>query len=417
MAPGEEIPGHGSEVVAFARQAILDERGRVFGYEVLHAGGHGLSGLAADQAVARMLLEADPEWLRSLTAGHPIFVKFGRDLLVGGAGALLPPSLLIIELQPGTEVDPELDRACSVLADAGYALGVDSLDAGRASMHQILQHVRFVKVDAGRTTPAYRAELRTRLLPHAPRLIAAHVDTPEMAAEVRASGIRLLQGRFFSVPTCDTRTSLAQRQIDSLRLLGEMQTADLSMEALEGIIKRDVTLTWRVLRSINSSAYAIRREVSSIRQALMMLGLEQVRRWAWVWVLAGVSQGAPSEALASALIRGRFCELASGSLADTSLRASAFLLGLCSTLDVLLGVPMTAIVSELPLPAIARDALVGRPNPARTLLDCAAAWERGAWADAGRLATQLGVLPASLPTFYHESVEWAPALQEMRQSA
>jgi EAL and modified HD-GYP domain-containing signal transduction protein len=183
------------------------------------------------------------------------------------------------------------------------------------------------------------------------------------------------------------------------------------MNDLESLVKSEVSLSYRVLRTINSSAFALRREVTSIRQALILLGQDQIRNWAAVWVLAGLNSGGLSERLSVALIRARACELMGLSGSGAPGHADLFLLGLCSVLDAILGCPMSELVERLSLGDVIAGALLDRPSPARPILDAAIAYERGNWDEVARLALTAGLAPSAPAEAYASAVAWTEDLQ------
>ena len=172
-----------------------------------------------------------------------------------------------------------------------------------------------------------------------------------------------------------------------------------------------------MLRCINSAAFGIRREIQSIRQALVLLGLDQVRKWASVWALAGLNGGASSELVTIAILRARSCELVAAKTKGADDASEYFLLGLCSLLEVMLGQPMATAVAELPLSENIRKALLGETNDARHVLDAVIAHERGEWDEAASIANQLAVPPDLLPHAYADSLKWARELSQVAAAA
>jgi c-di-GMP-related signal transduction protein len=152
-------------------------------------------------------------------------------------------------------------------------------------------------------------------------------------------------------------------------------------------------------------------EIHSIRQALILLGIGQVRKWASVWSLASVAQGGGSaEVMPVAIIRARCCEILGDRAVGPGRDSGLFLLGMCSLLDAMLGRPMPAALSDLPLAAEIRDALLGKPNPARTVLDVVIAYERGEFATAEAIATKLGLPADALVAAYEDALRYAREL-------
>ena len=185
----------------------------------------------------------------------------------------------------------------------------------------------------------------------------------------------------------------------------------MTLADLEELIRQDVSLCYRVLRCINSAAFGLQMETHSIRQALVLLGIGQVRKWASVWSLASVAQGGGSaEVMPVAIIRARCCELLGDRAAGPGRESGLFLLGMCSLLDAMLGRPMPAALTDLPLAGEIRDALLGKRNPARAILDAVIAYERGDFATAEALAETAGLPATALLTAYEDALRYAREL-------
>ena len=196
-----------------------------------------------------------------------------------------------------------------------------------------------------------------------------------------------------------------------------MNKPEASIADVEDLIKRDPSLTYRVLQCVNSAAFGVRRQLQSIRQALVLLGLDQVRKWASVWALAGLNVGGNPEVVTTAVVRARSCELVAESILGREEAAEYFLLGLCSMLDAMLGRPMKEAVADLPVSDKIRSALLGQPNPARRVLDAVIAYERALWETSAMLLEQVGAEPDKLAAAYGDALVWARGLQQVSAAA
>jgi EAL and modified HD-GYP domain-containing signal transduction protein len=183
------------------------------------------------------------------------------------------------------------------------------------------------------------------------------------------------------------------------------------------IVKRDVSLGVRVLRCINSAAYEMHQEIHSVRQGLVLLGVEQLRKWASIWALAGLNGSGTPEVAVMSIVRAQCCELIGQAVFDVAIGAEFFLLGLCSLLDVLLCQPMPTVLAALPLPAEIHDALIGTPNAAWLVLNAVIAYERGAWDEAVDIGQKIGVSASVLSTAYASALQWAQTTSELLQRA
>jgi EAL and modified HD-GYP domain-containing signal transduction protein len=166
----------------------------------------------------------------------------------------------------------------------------------------------------------------------------------------------------------------------------------------------------RVLRSVNSAAFSPGQPITSIRHALVLLGIQQVRKWASVWAMAGLNGSGTPALVSIALVRARCCELLGNAWSGCETGSELFLLGLCSVLDAMVDQPMEMAIAGLPLSAGIRHALLGRPNAARSVLDAVIAPERGEWDHAADGARTMGLPDALLRVAYADALVWATAL-------
>jgi EAL and modified HD-GYP domain-containing signal transduction protein len=188
------------------------------------------------------------------------------------------------------------------------------------------------------------------------------------------------------------------------------------MDEVEELVTHDLSLSVRVLRAVNSAAFGIRHEVTSLRHALVLLGLAQVRKWASVWAMASLGEGDTSGLVGMSLVRARCCEYL-GEVMPQREGGGYFLLGLCSMLDIILRRPMNVAIEDLPLPGLIRDALLGRDNLARTVLETIVHYERGDWDAAYAGADRLNVNFDLLPDIYADAIRWARDLGDFAAAA
>jgi EAL and modified HD-GYP domain-containing signal transduction protein len=399
-----------------ARQPILEQSGRLFGYELLYrdASQEEEEPVGDDLAAARVLSDTVLALgLDTLTGGLPAFVNLTRSLLMSEAGTLLPKASTVLELRNDLAVDEEMLEVCAGLHRQGYSLALDGFDP-RSDAARLLPYAKFVKMDVLSTSAEVMAALSGQLGPKGIRLVAEKVETTAAMQEARAWGCGLFQGYFFCSPTTFSAEAVPGRRPAYAGLLAAINEPNLTVNELEDLIKHDVSLCLRVLKCINSAAFGLRHEVRSIRQALLLLGINQIRKWASVWAVAGLNTGGASEMVTMALVRARCCELVGVKTANAELGSQYFLLGLCSLFDAMLGRPMAEAIQELPLSSMLRAALLGEPNEARSVLDVIIAYERGEWDSAIAGAELLGIGGDLIPASYADALKWS---RELSRSA
>jgi len=403
--------GESRATVHVARQPILEASGQVFGYELLYRATQTDTACTAegDLASARVLTDAVLEvGLDTLTGGRPAFLNLTKPLITSQVATLLPQAAAVYELREDVEVDDTVVEACRDLHARGYRLALDDFVPGSPA-EQLMPYVSFVKIDVQLTEMPLVLELPRRYKPQGVTMVAEKVETREVFDDTRQAGYTLFQGYYFCRPIIRTGTTLPAKHATYMRLLSEINRADLTVHQLEALIKQDASLSLKVLRCVNSAALPLRREVRSIHDAVVLLGIGPIRQWASVWCLAGLNTGGSPELATLALLRARSCELIAGDLraVDT---AELFLVGLCSMLDSMMGRPMAEALEHMPLSPAAKQTLLGEPSPMRAVLDAILAQEMGAWDAADSCASAAGVTQETLSNAYVGALKWARAL-------
>lgn len=398
----------------------MDRAGRVFAYELRHREPTFMvtrEVVPDDRATARVLTDALLAiGFDALTGGRPAFINVSRQFLLDGIPAGLPAASVVLNIGADVEAGTDVVAACRSLRDAGYSFAIDPflLATGQSDLVKMASHVRVDFSDAA--TTADRTRALGGAVPQGLTLVATRLETAEMFHQAATEGYQYFQGNFFGRPAVKEGRAVPAHQIAQLRLLRALNNPNLGVHQLAELIKPDPAMCYRVLRAVNSAQFALQKTVSSIPDALVLLGRDTIRRWVSLWALANLGEGASPALLSAATLRGRFCEL----LVEQSGRddsAEGFLLGLCSMLDAILGQPMDAIVPDLPLPEVMKAALTGADNRHSRLLRCVGAWEQGQWDEAIELSEAAGLDAQALAGAYAAALAWTTELERLSSAA
>jgi c-di-GMP-related signal transduction protein len=391
-----------------ARQPIFDDRQRVFAYELLFRSGpenYFTPGRSPELQTSHVISNGMFIGLAMLTDNKPAFVNFSRDALIGDLALALPPKEIVIEVLESVTADDETLAACRRLKKAGYRLALDDfVDVPERSA--LVPFADFIKVDVRATPAEATAALARKYKASDVRIVAEKVESREEMQAAKAHGYDFFQGFFFSRPVIVSTRTIPGFRLNYLRLLSELNRPEIDMRRLEEVVKQEASLTFRLLRRVNSAAFGFRLETSSLRHALVLLGEREIRTCATVWAMADMARDVPSELVVASTLRARLCEMLAP-LAQMPDRAlDLFLVGLFSSLDAILQQPMEKILQSLPLGGDLREALLGGRNPLRSVLECVMAYEQGLWDRASDLAVAAGIPEREIPTCYLEAVEW-----------
>lgn len=394
--------------VFVARQPIFRPDSSVYGYELLARTGMEsvFGGLDASHATAQAIQgELTSFSMERLSRDKPIFVNFGRELLVSDHWQLLPWNA-VVEVLEDVEPDDEVLEACRRLQRAGYRLALDDLES-------VDRHVAFrqmpdiLKVDFRTASMEQRAGLprSAQKLVRIPTLIAEKVEDRAAFEEAMALGYQYVQGFYFARPETVQGRTLPSAKLHILHLLQEVQSPDFDYRVIEEIVRRDAGLSFKMLRFVNSAAIGLRTPVRSLRQALTLLGRERITRLATLLALTAPGVDRSEELGIRSVVRAHFCESLSRRAGLPEDELDLFMLGMFSTFDALLGVPASDVADLLPVGDDVKRALLGQPGRLRDALDLVQAYETGDWARVSTLAQRLAILEQQLPALYLAAVE------------
>jgi EAL and modified HD-GYP domain-containing signal transduction protein len=390
-----------------AQQPILDLRGRVHGYELLFRNGTDAFFQGDGNLATRTMLDnATVFGMGRLTSGLPAFLNCTAESLTQELVQVLPAGMTVLELLETLEPTPSLIKACRNLKAMGLRLALDDF-VWKPALQPLTQLADYIKVDFSLTGSKERKNLIKRLKPLTLALVAEKVETQEEYAEARAEGFTLFQGYFFCRPILLQNRKVPANRLSHIEILNLLHEDSIDLNKLTGLVKRDASLTYRLLRLANSPVYAFREDIRSVQSALMVVGEDTFRRIAVLAITSELSANEPPEVLRMAFVRGRFCELAARlcGLDPTE----QYLLGMLSLLSAMLRAPMEELTPALALRTQIRRALEGESNSDRVLLQWVECHERGDWAASDSAVVSAGLNPVEVVVCFGEAVEWAEA--------
>lgn len=388
-----------------ARQPILDLRGRLHGYELLFRDGPGVAFSGDGNHATRTMLDNSVIFgLEKLAGGVTAFVNCTRESLTEDLVNVLPPSMTVLEILETIEPTPALIKACRRLKAAGFRMALDDF-TWRPGIGPLVELADYIKIDFILTGAQERKLLLQRLSDYAVALVAEKIETQDEFSQACSEGFTLIQGYYFCRPVLLKNRSVPANRISHVEILRVLHEESIDLRKLTQLVKRDASLTYRLLRLINSPLCAQRREVNSVQGALIAVGEDVFRRIATLAITSELNTDRSSELLRMAFLRGRFCELAAeiGGLNPTE----QYLLGLLSLLPAMLRLPMEELAPALPLRERIRQALNDTTLPEGILLEWLINHEYGNWPTCDAIAQTHGLDQEQLQRFYGEAVGWA----------
>ncbi len=413
FAVAREAPPEAPPTRFLGRQPILDNNLNLYGYELLFRAGHdnAFSGdpEAATRQVTDNYLRIVPEATRSVA-----FVNCTREALLTNAVGQLPPHNTVLEILE--DVDPHEDvlAACAALKKQGYRFALDDFLPDPSKI-PFLPLADFIKIDFRCADVKVRREIYKMAAGCGAKLLAEKVETHQDMEIARAEGCKLFQGYFFSKPIIIAQRAIPRNHFTYLRVLAALCRPRPDINEIEALIKTELSLCYALLRLVNSALYGLPVRVSSIRNALLMVGDDGVRTLVTV-ALAGVFAETHSKSLVSmAVERAKFCERLAPMLHEEG--SKLYLLGMLSLIDAIVQIPMTQIVKSLPLAEDMCAALTGEASPLKVALDLVRCYEAGNWHICEVMQGKLGLSESRTASMYVDSLHWADTAIGMSQRA
>ncbi len=394
--------------VFVARQPIFDTADKVYGYELLFRGSveNALASRGPDAVQLSSILDVE-----AITGGKRAFIRCPGDLIERGIPATVPGEFLGILVPNDIKPSQELAQVCRILKQNGYVLALDNFIQG-SGQEALAELADVIRISFLRTSTAQRMWILERSdLGHA-AFWASEVHSAKEYREARDLGCSYVQGDFFTQPVPSRGRTATSYNVAGLQLLREVQKPEPEFDEMAEIIGHDPALSYRVLRLVNSAAFGLRTEVTSIKHALLILGMKEIREWFPLLIMTTLTQDKPDELITVSVVRARLAELTARQTRLVDRSAELFLAGLFSTIDVLLDQPMHEALAGLPLPVDVQKALVGQEGPITPLYRLALAYEQGLWDEVSELAGREGVPEQVLPRAYAAAVSWARELCE-----
>ena len=395
------------ELRSVARQPILDLHSRVHGYELLFWNGRKpVARTDSDFATRTMLDNTVVFGLEELAHGLPVFVNCTVDSLTEEWVQVMPPKMTVLELPFEAEATPGLLSACRKLKAVGFRLALTDFKEELAAQ-PLAELADYVKVDFAKVDALGRKNLM-RWLEGVPACgVAQNVETQEQYALACTEGFELFQGYYFCRPEPLKSHKIPGNRLVHLEILEDLQNDPIDLQRMSQLVSCDASLTYRLLRLVNSPICAMRQEVTSIQSALMLVGEANFRRIAILAIASEFNTEQPAEILRMAFERGRFCELAANLCGLVP--SEQYLIGMISLFPAMLRILMGDLIRLLPLREKARDALMGMETPESVLLHWVVCQEYGDWEACDAIIRANNLKADQIMRCHNEAIVWANA--------
>ncbi|MEN8257745.1 MAG: HDOD domain-containing protein [Thermodesulfobacteriota bacterium] len=410
MPPEEPKKKIDTSQVFLARQPIFRPNMKVFAYELLFRSGlQNFCSAAIDSMAATSTVITNSQYLLGLqkvTGGKRAFINFPQEMLNRHTPFLFSARSTVVEILEDVKVTPALLKSCDKLAKKGYVFALDDFRY-RPGLEALMEIAKIVKFDVLEMSWQELEKEVVRAKKFNLKLLAEKVETREQFQRLQEMDFDLYQGYFFAKPEIMSSRDIPGSKLQYLNMLSQLQDQTTDYEKMTELVSHDVSLAYKLLRYVNSAAFAVRVEVKSLQSAIALVGEEKLRQWISIMMLSYLAEDKPNELLRLSVQRARFCQGLSDLVPGVGSRATCYTLGMLSLLDVILERKMENILDGLHLDQDLSDALASGTGSMGVLLALTTAYEQGDWETVDKVCQSLSVNITALPELLASSVEAA----------
>ena len=394
-----------------ARQPILDRKKALFAYELLFRDGldNFMPNVDGDTATSKLLSSSFLTiGIDKITFGKRAFINFTQNLLETNIPLMFPQETTVVEILEDVNPTSRVTEACKKLSALGYFLALDDF-VFKLELTPLIEIADVIKIDF-RATPykeMKRILQRFRTNTKKIKFLAEKVETNEEFNDALNMGFELFQGYFFSKPEIVRGREISGSKMQYLNFMIEISKMHYNLNELEAIISRDVSMSFKLLRYVNSAYFKRSSDSTSVKQALLLMGQDELSRLLLLIGLSKLAPNKPDELIKSACIKARFCEKLGEISSCGAHGEELFLLGLFSNLDAILDQPMKEIIEKLPLGNLVKEALVNRKGELADYLELGEFYERGQWKSVKETAANICIEESLIPQVFVEACSWA----------
>ncbi|MEK0157814.1 HDOD domain-containing protein [Pseudoalteromonas piscicida] len=393
-----------------ARQPIFDVQRELIGYELLFRDGlnNVFPEIDGDEATSRLVEGSQfTLGLDDLTNQYPAYINFTLETLAKGYVQMLAPDQVVVEILETVQPGKRLLACVKELKEQGYTLALDDYHHQNVWRH-FFPYIDQIKVDLLATNLEQINVIKAAIEDY-PQidLVAEKVETYEQFELAKSLGFKYFQGFFFAKPEMVKTKALAPSELAMAELLYETSSVEPDLARITQVFERDVNLSYKLLRYANSAVFKRRAEISTIKQALVVLGSEELKRLISLLFASQLNTEKPKELLSLSLLRAHFMEAIATEANKISDTGSTFLVGMMSLMDAILDDDMASLLKKLPLSQEIKSTLLKKPSAFGIYLDLAESMEKGDWDSVESMSKSLGVTSQNIAKLYQTSQIWS----------
>ena len=394
--------------VFLARQPIFDSKQEVCAYEILYRSGlvNAYDGIDGDKASRQVIFNTFQTFgIENLTNGKPVFINFTENLINDEIATLFSKDILVVEILENVAPKEEIVRNSKFLKEMGYRIALDDFVYSE-EYESLIELADIIKIDFLDSKREETQRVSKELIEREIILLAEKVETREEFEYAKSLGFKLFQGYFFSKPEIVTVKKLNPIRSTALQLIDETNKAEIDFNKVSRIISRDLSLTYNLLKLVNSSAFGFRHKIKSVSHGVVALGEKEIKKWVYLVLINDMGQNKPDELTRLSLTRAKFAEELAINTRFKKQSEDMFLLGLFSLLDVILSKPLEEVLEEIQAPSMIKDAIIDEIGEVGLIYKLLISYEKGEWDNVLQYAEELNIDCELISMSYMEALVW-----------
>ncbi|MBU5314065.1 HDOD domain-containing protein [Tissierella carlieri] len=394
--------------VFLARQPIFDSEQKVSAYEILYRSGlvNNFDGIDGDEASREVIFNTFQTFgIENLTNAKPVFINFTESLINDETATLFSKDLLVVEILEDVLPSEQVIENSKSLKEMGYKIALDDF-IYKPEYEELIELADIVKIDFLLSDKEEIKRLSRDLKKRNIELLAEKVETREDFEYAKKLGFSLFQGFFFSKPEIVISKKIQPIKATCLQLVSKVNEKEIDFGKIANIVSMDLSLTYNLLKLVNSAAFGFRYRIKSVKHAVVALGEREIKKWIYLVVVNTIGEDEPDELTRLSLIRARFAELIAINTRYKKQSEEMFLLGLFSLLDVILRRPISEVLDEVKASNVIKAALIDGNGEIGIIYKMIIAYEKAEWDEVLLYAESLDIDCYLIVKAYMDALLW-----------
>ncbi len=398
-----------------ARQPIFTRKRSIFGYELLFRLGleNAFPNIDGDIATSNVLSNTFFSFeLKEILGDKPGLINFTKELLLQKTPLLFPNRHIIIEILEDIEPEEEVIQALQEIHDKGFNIALDDF-IYHEKFQPMMNLCKIIKFDLIATPLESLKEIVEDIKNNYEiTLLAEKVETYEEFELAKEMGFTLFQGYFFSKPEILTKKDISAGHLVKLKLINEISRPEIDIKKIQSLIKKDISISFKLLKFINSAYFNRPTAINTIKDAVTYLGTDELKKFINVVAVSDLNENKPNELIRTSVIHARMCEQLGSVLKTHFSSDELFTIGLFSSMDAMLDRDMGEILNDIAFSGKIKNALLGKDKAFKKIARLINSYERGEWDNSFFTTIEGTKIEKKIPEFYFDALKMANSFLE-----